>query len=469
MSLGPSLLSGALGTIGVCTALGCADAPPGASSRRRKGPALVQLSQPQTALVLSGGGARGAYEVGVATGIAEVLGRSRHEPSAFQIFTGTSVGAVNAAWLAAHGDRGDLNLAGLSALWRSLRMPVHVRLDPRRLLLSGAIGHRIDEQWRRFRKQEDRQTLGASLLDPEPLDEMVRNAIPWQRLHHNLESGRVSALVVAALQVTSGRTAVFYEMAEGLRFRPSSDPRRASLAARITHAHVLASAAIPLVFPARRIDGEWYCDGGLRFNTPIAPAIRAGADRLVVISLQHRPTEAPQISPQAYLNPLFLVAKVANALLLDPVSYDLQVLDRLNRMVEVLHDTLTPQEWGRVAQVLTNTRGMPYRQLDTLVFSPSKDLGLLAARYLRERGSSPIGGWLGDLLLRRAKVSDAAWEGDLASYLLFDGRFAERLIELGRRDVCARADEVRAWFARPLAPSLPTEGPHSPQRGRGQV
>lgn len=402
----------------------------------------------RTALVLSGGGARGAYEVGVAAGIVEALGVTAADPPPFGLFTGTSVGAINATFLAAHADRGDLGVEALADVWRGLKLPVHVRLDPLRLFAHGRVGKAVSDRWRRFTGRGPAQTLGGSLLDPEPLDAVVRDAIPWDRLHRNLDTGALRGLVVAALQVASGRTAVFHELAPGLNFRASKDPRRASVAARITAAHVLASAAIPLVFPARRIGDGWYCDGGLRFNTPIAPAIRAGAERLVVVSLLHRPQAPRPVTNDEYPNLLFLMGKVLNALLLDPVAYDLQVLDRFNRLVDVLHETLSPKEWQRVADVLTRSRGLPYRHLATLVFTPSRDLGEVAAEHLRDRGPPSVG-WLGESFLRRAGQPGATWEDDLASYLLFDGGYAERLIELGRADVRARADEVRAWFARP--------------------
>ena len=408
-----------------------------------------------TALVLSGGGARGAYAAGVVAGIVEVLGATAGGPAPFGIFTGTSVGAINATFLAAHGDRGDLGVEALEAVWRGLRLPVHVRIDPLRLLTGSrlaqsTVGAAVGAGWRRLTGRKPAATLGGSLLDPEPLDAVVRDAIPWTRLHGNLDAGRVRALVVAALQVATGRTAVFHETCPGHAFRASKDPRREAVPARITAAHVLASAAIPLVFPARRIGAGWYCDGGLRFNTPIAPAIRAGAERLVVVSLLHRPAVPRAVSEAEYPNLLFLMGKVLNALLLDPVAYDLQVLDRFNRLVDVLHDTLSPAERARVDAVLTRSRGLPYRKLETLVFTPSRDLGELAAEHLRV-GGPPTVGWLGETLLRRAGQPGATWEDDLASYLLFDGGFAAQLIALGKADVRARADEVLRFFATPVS------------------
>ncbi|MCA9543660.1 MAG: patatin-like phospholipase family protein, partial [Myxococcales bacterium] len=212
-------------------------------------------------IVLSGGGARGAYEVGVVSGVVEVLGRGPKDPPPFRVFTGTSVGAINATWLAAHTDRGDLDVAGLAQVWTDLRLPVHLRLDPLRLLGL----KRIAARWL------DREHLGPSILDPRPLDAVVAHAIPWERLHANARTGALHALVVAALEVATGRTTLFHETGPDCEFRPSRDPRRRAWPGPIEVDQVLASAAIPLVFPARRVGHAWFCDGGLRFNTPIAP------------------------------------------------------------------------------------------------------------------------------------------------------------------------------------------------------
>ncbi len=380
----------------------------------------------RSGLVLSGGGARGAYEAGVVSGIVEVLGLGPDDPAPFDIFAGSSVGAINAVWLAAHADRGDLHARGLVDVWRSLRLNSHLRLSRPR--------------WR------DVLRLGwaRSLLDPGPLDRLIAGSVPWDRLHANVDSGVVHALVVAALRISNGRTTMFAELSPDAVFRPSQDPRRVVNRVRVGPLHVLASAAIPFIFPVRRIGPAWFCDGGLRFNTPMAPAIRAGAERLVVVSLLHEGSGAPPADDEAHPSWFFLAGKVLNALLLDPIDYDLHVLARFNRLLEALEQALTPEEATRVDAEMRAVRGMAYRRLETLVFRPSADLGELAGRHLREQRTGM--GWLSDRLLRRAADSNATWEDDLASFVLFDGGYAERLVELGRQDAHARADEVRAFL-----------------------
>jgi NTE family protein len=217
----------------------------------------------------------------------------------------------------------------------------------------------------------------------------------------------------------------------------------------ISAEHVLASAALPMFFPARRVGNGYYCDGGLRFNTPIAPAIRSGAERLVVVSLLSQEevpagdatTEAERI--HAYASPVFLVGKVLNALLLDPLRYDLQVLDRFNRLITTLEDVLPPNEYEMIQGVLRESRGLPYRKIETLVFRPSRDVGRMAREHASRLQSSRFSSWL---LARMANLG-ALWESDMVSFILFDSEFAAQLIDLGRSDALSRAREIENFFA----------------------
>lgn len=398
-----------------------------------------------TGLVLSGGGARGAYEAGVLSGIVDVMGFAADDPTPFQVFSGTSVGAINATWAAAHAHRGDLDVSGLREQWRRLSLDTHLRLD-----LPGLLGlrSRAAQVAARFGIDVDLgERWGRSVVDPRPLERIVEGGIPWDRLHDNVRAGVVHAAIVAALQIRTGRTAMFAELAPGVHFRPSRDPRRYASPEPLTADHVLASAAIPFLFPSRRVEGDYYCDGGLRFNTPIAPALRCGAERLVVVSLLSSPAvqaEHPEVQDQrvqAYPHLRFLAGKLVNALLLDSVDYDMYVLDRFNRLLDTLESALDPAQLLEVQKVLEETRGMSYRYVDILYFRPSEDIGQIAAAHARRAGH-------GSSTIRAATwmFRSGTFEDDLLSFMFFDGDFAERLIELGRKDVAARADDVRAFF-----------------------
>ena len=387
---------------------------------------------------------RGAYEVGVVAGLVEVLDFEPNEVAPFNVFAGTSVGAINASYFAANADSHDHRVERLVDTWQSLRLDDHARVRPLGLAP-------LPDAFKRWTKPK---LLGKSLLDTRAVEVLVRRTVDWDRMHANVDAGIVRAVMVAALHVVSGRTTVFTEGAPGVRIENTRDERRVSAFERITADHVLASAAIPLLFPTRKLGEHYYCDGGLRFNTPIAPAIRAGAERLVVVSVRHQRTQRELAAVEAAdheqmqdLSPVFLVGKLLNALLLDPVQYDLQVLDRLNQMMEILEETLSPEDLERVHRVWVRHRGTAYRRIKTLTFTPSRDLGRLAAEYIRKslklKDLKPIARYL----LERAAREGPEAEADWASYMLFDGGFAHELIEVGKADARARAEEIREFFS----------------------
>ena len=387
---------------------------------------------PRHAVVLSGGGARGAYEAGVIAGVVDVLKDRGLSRAPFSIFTGTSVGAINAAWLSAHADTPDMEIEGLLEQWRGLDVKEHLRLTPRRFLLPSRSGDR----------------LGRSFLDPSALETLVENGIPYRRLHRNVREGVVHAVVVAALNVRTSDTTMFAQLAPGAEYATPRDPRRIARRAEIECRHVLASAAIPIVFPARRVGEDYYCDGGIRFNTPLAPAIRTGADRLLVASALHignpfadgdgRDTRFVR----EYPSPLFLIGKVFNALLLDPIDHDLRVLERFNRLWEVLEEGLPHEEMDRVGHLLRECRGGSYRHLRTLVFHPTEDIASIAERHAGEVPAASVSGALFSLSSRLGRRLGA----DVLSFILFDGNYAQKLIDLGRSDAHRREADIVAFF-----------------------
>jgi NTE family protein len=396
-----------------------------------------------TGIVLSGGGARGAYEAGVVAGIMEVLKPKR---APFDVLCGTSVGALNAAYLASHAHVPDMNAPGLISQWQALDLNRHLKFD-----MWGVLGRNRKLPDLPLTAAGDKALgpsyVGRSFLQTGAIDELVEHAVQWDKLRENVSQGLVRALIVAALHITTGKTTLFAEMSGGAIYKSTRDPRRTPLVGPILAEHVLASAAIPLLFPARRVGSEYYCDGGVRYNTPIAPAIRAGAERLVVISLLSDSPDELDDTPlerrlAAYNSPIFLIGKVLNALLLDPLNYDLQILDRFNRLISTLEHALSPEEMARVNAVLEDNRGLAYRKVDTLVFRPSKDIGRMARVRWKQIKSSMFSSWL----LARTATLGTFWESDLLSFILFDKDFAHELIQLGRDDTVARAGDIRRFF-----------------------
>jgi len=362
----------------------------------------------------------------------------------FDVFSGASVGAVNATYLAAHADQADHGIPELVELWSSLRLHTHLRPQPLGFLRASA----------RPRQRGTREVAtgtsrwGRALLDARPFEAMADRLVPWERLHANVSAGLVQALIVSALDIGSGKTNTFVELAPTARCvrLPTSDPRRVTRIERITADHVLASAALPLLFPARRVGGSYYCDGGLRFNTPVAPAIRTGAAKLVVVPLRSMQTPMSESNvAEPFPNLVFIVGKILDALLHDPIDYDLQVLHRVNRIVDVMAEAVPAIARERIARVVEAERGLPYRRLDTLVFRPSENIGVLALEHLCRHGTREAS-FSATFLLEKAASLGSHSSADLLSFVLFDGGFARTLIELGRRDVHSRAAEVSAFF-----------------------
>lgn len=388
-------------------------------------------------LVLSGGGTRGAYEVGIISGLLEALGGSTTPASPFQLAAGASVGAINATFVAANAHAPGLNLDRLISSWTGMdfsRVFSPQLLTFFRQLFRGTVP-----------PAKEQHQLGTSLLNPAPLEALVREAIDFDALHENVRKGVLRGLFIAALQVATGKTTIFCELAPGTVYRQSKDPRRAAALEPLTLDHVLASTAIPLLFPARRVGKEFYCDGGLRLNTPIAPVIRSGAERLVIVSTTYVDRSSAPPSPETlatYPSLAFLTGKVLNALLVDPLAYDLQILSRINDLVDVHQRGLEPQLSRDLQQRMVRRRGDSYRHIETLVFVPSQDIARIAARYLKENLRRFDIGLVARRLLRTASEEGNA---DWATYLLFDGGFAEQVIELGRRDALRRRDEIRAF------------------------
>ncbi len=389
---------------------------------------------------------RGAYEVGIVAGIMEVLDPEPGSDPVFQIFAGTSVGAINATYLASNSAHADHGVERLAEVWNSLRLEDHARFRPFGLA-------RLPESLARFRSK-GAEVSGSSLLDSRGIEVLVRRSIDWAKLHENIDRGRIDAVMVAALHVLSGRTTLFTERAPHCRIEPTRDERKVTSFEPITADHVLASAAIPLLFPTRRIGKHYYCDGGLRFNTPIAPAIRAGAERLVIVSVRHERSQREIAAAEhadagkgGELSSVFLIGKLLNALLLDPVAYDLQVLERLNQVMEVLEETLDADDLERIQRVWIQHRGAPYRRLKKLVFQPSRDLGRVAGEFIKKSLKTthlrPVAKYIIEKFASDAPEPEADW----ASYLLFDGSFAHELMEIGRQDARAQADKIREFFS----------------------
>lgn len=392
---------------------------------------------PLTGLVLSGGGARAAYQVGVLHAIAQLRRGTAASPrrSPFGVICGTSAGAINAAALACNADQFDATVEGLVQVWQQLRTSQVYRADSLGVVRSGAqwltmlsIGWLL-ARWRRARPR--------SMLDNAPLTDLLNELVPLQRLPRMLRGRHLQALAVTASNYNSGEHVTFYQAAAPLAHWVRS--QRVSAPVELTSAHLLASSAIPFVFPAAElsVDGrsEWYGDGSMRQTAPLSPAIHLGAQRLLVIGVGRMQDQASRrVANNGYPSLAHVAGHALSGIFLDAFTADVERLQRINRTLTLLSDE---------ARVST-----PLREIDALVIAPSQHLEDIAARHVSEL-PAPV-----RALLRGAGVSGSgrtAQGAALASYVLFESGYTRELIALGEQDVMARRDEVLAFFGWPLA------------------
>jgi NTE family protein len=358
--------------------------------------------------------------------------------------TGTSVGAINAAFMAATMEDPDSQARQITDAWRALRIEQLIGLRAVNVLRMVKMLLGGDPP-----PPEPGSFRYGGLLDTNGLERFVLQHVPWRGIEKNLRARKFHAISVSATHVGTGHTVVFLSSAEPVPREWSRDPFVRHRAARIGPRHVLASAAIPLLFPAVKIGDEFFTDGGLRQNTPMSPAIRLGADRLLLISLRHMSTvDPPEVQREralAYPKPLFMVGKALNALLLDHTEYDLDRMQRLNHILEAGESAFGARFQEVMNRELIRLRGAPLRRLQAVHIRPSEDIGAIAADFVA-KGRVSVHGPVAKRILRRLAVGESAHESDLLSYLLFDGDFAAELIELGRRDAARKEDELAALF-----------------------
>jgi NTE family protein len=405
------------------------------------------LHTDRVALVLAGGAARGAYEVGVVEHVLTRVARDVGRPLRLDILSGTSVGALNACGLAAyaHLDPAE-RMRRIVDVWCRLDVAELVRPDVRGVVAMGArlLGRDPPEGGVPARE--------GGLIAPEGLERIVARSIPFDRIGANLDRGLFDALTVSTTHVATGRTVVHVQRREPEPPRWSHDPTTVARAARIGAQHALASAAIPILFRAVKLDGAYHCDGGLRQNVPLSPARRLGASRVLVVNPRHIPsTPLDDLGAEdLFPGPLFLLGKTLNALLLDRIDTDLARLDAINRILEA-----ADRVGGRgFVDALNREMGFPeghgLRPMNALLVRASRDIGRLASEFVKSPAFGRIGGLPGRLM-RRLAEPESRNEADLLSYLLFDGGFCSELIDLGRADARARHDELCTFFAYPPA------------------
>ncbi len=393
-------------------------------------------------IVLSGGGSRGAYEVGVIRFIRDVVSKRIGRHVQFDIIAGTSVGAINGAFLAASADVPDRQASVLCSKWAALRVEELISLGARDVIRATKLLFGGEPP-----PLEPGVLSYGGLVETKGLEKFVIGAVPWRNIRKNISAGRIQALSVTATHVGTGRTVTFVDSREPLPPRLHKDPNVLYTRAPIGPRHALASAAIPLLFPAVKIKKAFYVDGGLRQNTPLAPAIRLGAEKLLVISLRHRNQSAGTEALGAQVaKPLLLAGKALNALLLDHTHTDLGRLDRINEILKAGREIYGDEFVGKLSAELKNQEKAPVANIDFVHVQPSSDIGALASNMV-EQNKIRVKGRVAKKLIRRMGRSGAKAEGDLLSYFLFDGAFVAELIDMGYQDAAAQEDRLCELFA----------------------
>jgi NTE family protein len=382
----------------------------------------------KTGLILTGGGARAAYQVGVLQAISAILWEAGWAPARnpFQIICGTSAGAINATALACRADDFGEGVQKLLDVWENIRVEQVYRADSLGVLRSGARWLSLLSFGWMLRKW--RATPPNSLLDNTPLVGLLHRMLDLPRLDAALSEGLLHAVAVTASSYTGGHHATFYQCVEEVA--PWIRTQRIALQGQIGVEHLLASSAIPFIFPAVPLyiqDRLEFCgDGSMRQLAPISPAIHLGASKVLVVGAGRLSEPPPASGSQASYPSLAQVAGHAmSSIFLDSLAVDIERLNRINLTLSLLPEELRAQT--------------PLRPVDILVIAPSERLDEIASRHT---GSLP-----GPIRTLLASIGAMDTRGAaLASYLLFESSYTNELIQLGRKDTLARRADVLAFF-----------------------
>jgi NTE family protein len=379
-------------------------------------------------LIMSGGGARAAYQVGVLKAIAEILPPGT--PNPFRVICGTSAGAINATALAIYAQDFDQAVRRLNFVWKNFRVHQVFRSDVLGVMstglrwiaasLLGGLGRRNPQ----------------ALLDRAPLRRLLETYLPCPKIQDAVDAGYVDALSITASGYGSGESISFFQGVDTIS--PWKRARRIGAAARITIDHLMASSAIPVLFGAVKINREYFGDGSMRQIAPISPALHLGAERVLVIGVrQDQNARPPRAESDAYPTLAEIGGHVLNSIFLDSMEADIERLERINRTVSLLS-----------AQQIEEG-GVTLRKVDVLVIAPSQDIGKIAAKHAHHL-PRPV------RFLLRGLGASARTGANLISYLLFEKPYCRELIALGYGDALKRKDEILAFLGRePKVTSVP--------------
>ena len=376
--------------------------------------------RPRAGLVLTGGGARAAYQVGVVKAVRDVLGNPKKNP--FPILCGTSAGAINATTLAVFADDFSRAVANLIEVWENMHCRHIYRTDALHILKSGA-------KWLAAMMLISRENP-ISLLDNTPLAHMLDRTLPFDRIQANIDSGALYAACITASGYTSGQSVSFFQGGSGLEGWERN--QRIGAAVTLKAEYLLASAALPFIFPAVKVHREYFGDGSMRQIAPVSPALHLGADRVLIVGTGRQTQEQNRARSSVYPSLAQIAGHALNSIFLDSLAVDIKRLERINRTVRLI----PPDRLSDSAVQL--------RPVKVLFISPSQPIERIAARFIHELPLT-----VRFLLKPTGALSRSG--SNLASYLLFEESFCRALIDLGYQDTISREAELREFFNPPEA------------------
>jgi len=374
----------------------------------------MDLGRARLGFMLSGGGARAAYQ----TGVLCTMGR-REPDLRVPILTGVSAGAINLGFLASYrGSFGEATKA-LRRRWLSLSTEEVFKANPSSLLFNGVrIGTALVGGGSAFAPQI------RGLIETSPLRRFLSRSMAQGAIAERIEKGEIEAVALSALSYQTGRTVLFVQGEIEVRMEPSSVHHRV-VRGPLTVDHIMASAAIPILFPAIKVGQQYYGDGSFRSTAPLGPAIQLGANRIFAISARYARSlpEARQPEVIGYPPVARVLGLLLNSVFLDTLDWDAANLERINRLVDQLPDG-------------ADARGL--RHVDLYIQRPSEDIGVIASRF-EDRLPRAM------RFLVRGLGSSGSRSADLLSYLLFESAYISELIKLGERDAEENWDEISTF------------------------
>jgi NTE family protein len=378
-------------------------------------------------LVLSGGGARAAYQAGVLRGVSDIVCKKhRISQVPFRIFTGESAGAINSGVLATHIEDFDRGTERLWQYWENLRFQHVFKTNPVSVLGNAARWMRELSFGGAFRSKNS-----VSLFNTSPLHKYLKDKIDFQKIQNSVFSGELRGIAVSTTNYATASTVTFFDGDESVR--PWLRAHRIAVRVHLKLEHVLASTAIPILFPPVRIGETYYGDGSIRMRTPMSPAIHLGAKKILAIGLRHyRSLKEVEVANYTMAMPSIALADVGGVLLnagfLDNLEADLERMERINETLQLMPEKVR-------AELPSKLQVIP-----VLTIRPSEDLGLIAWREF-DRFTS----MLRHLLRGLGASRSSGW--DLVSYLAFDRAYARKLLELGYQDAINHEREIVDFFA----------------------